>query len=134
MRVIRVIRAMRVMRSIPLAELLLTGWVLAAGCGGEADDDRDGTETFVIGNRSSHTLAELRVAAVADRGWVPNLLASPLRPGADVIAARIPCAHYDVAVTRDDGAHCVLPNTALCFAGEPWRIHDVTLETCLWQQ
>jgi hypothetical protein len=91
-------------------------------------------QPFVIGNRTPHAIAELRVAPVAERSWEPNLLGAPLLPGAEAVTAHLPCAHYDVLVVRSDGTHCVLPNTALCFAGEPWRIHDVTLEACLWRR
>ena len=89
---------------------------------------------LVIGNRTPHAIAEVHVAAVAERSWEPNLLASALPPGADAVADRPACAHYDVLVVKGDGMRCVLANTALCFADEPWRIHDVTLDTCRWQR
>jgi hypothetical protein len=48
-----------------------------------------------------------------------------------VIGNRTP--HYDILLVRGDDTRCVLANTPLCFAGEPWHIHDVTLESCLWR-
>jgi hypothetical protein len=132
------------MRAIP-AHFTIALIALAIGCDGPADrapapPARPASAApappapFVIGNRTPSAIAELHVAAVAERSWEPNLLRRPLAPGADAVAARLPCAHYDLLVVRGDGARCVLPNTSLCFAAEPWAIQDVTLESCVWQR
>jgi hypothetical protein len=125
-----------------LAAAGLAALALAAGAPGCVDDEppapprtsmQPAPPAFAIENRAHHTIVELRLAALADRTWEPSLLPAPLPPGARAIAARLPCSHYDVLIVKDDGARCVLTNTALCFDGEPWTIYDVTLEGCVWQ-
>ena len=94
-------------------------------------------DTFEVGKPRSRanrfTIAELRIAALAEQTWEPLLLEAPLLPGARAVAEPLPCGRYDLLIVREDGARCVLANTALCFQGESWELHDVTFESCRWQ-
>ena len=99
----------------------------AAGCVFVEDD---GDSTLRVDNESDYTLTEVRLAAVGQRDWGPNLLPDVLYPGEELLVVDIRCGEYSVLVVDENGLPCVLGNLEMCFDDEEWVIDNRTLDIC----
>jgi hypothetical protein len=114
--------------SIAARNLLFAVLAIAAtGC--IASDDAPPDATFIISNRSSYFLDEIRLAPIGSANWGPDLVDS-LAPGEDLVIRGIACDTYDILVTDETGVDCELGNIDICVDTDGWVVDDLILDTC----
>jgi hypothetical protein len=82
-------------------------------------------------NQSSYEIIDVRLSPVGALSWGRNLLGGgTLLPGESLTVDFIDCDTYDVRITDDTGAECILNSLSLCFDAADWVIDDAYLATC----
>jgi hypothetical protein len=103
--------------------------VLALGVAGCSAEDADASLT--IENASSYTLVEIYLSPVDAESWGSDLLGSELLEPGDILeVSAIACDVYDILVTDETGADCVLTDVDLCLDDALWTITDEELVAC----
>ncbi|HET9626955.1 MAG TPA: hypothetical protein VFP84_36600 [Kofleriaceae bacterium] len=95
---------------------------LAAGC---TSDDA----SITVDNQSQSDIVDIRVAAVDDPDFGPNLLDSALQPG-DTLTIVVACDTYDVQLTDETDTTCLLHAVDLCLNDSVWTITESDLDAC----
>ena len=95
-----------------------------AGGGGGGSD-----ATITIDNGSAWVLYEVRVAAVDQVSWGPNLLADVLYPNEQLTVAAA-CGSYDVLIADEHRRECILTDMNLCRTDSFWTVDNTTLRYC----
>ncbi len=120
---------MKTRKLVPVLALVLTVVTSPACIFVDDDDEELADSTLTIANESSFVFEEIRVAAIDEPTFGPNLIPDLLFPGERVTVV-LACDVYDVLIVDETGLECVLEGLDLCFDDALWVIDDVDLDIC----
>lgn len=100
-------------------------WLIALGACTVSSSP--GPSVLDVQNRSDYPIVDIRVAAVDNPSFGPNLLGGDtLNPGEEITLG-VDCGVYDARVIDASGAECDLSSVDLCANNAVWVI---TNDTC----
>ena len=100
-----------------------------AGCSTTATTTTGTDSTISVDNASQSNIVDIRIAAVGDTDFGPNLLNADLTPG-DTLTISVACDTYDIQLTDETNTTCVLDSVNVCGSDATWQITETDLNNC----
>jgi hypothetical protein len=96
-----------------------------------SDNGGGADSTISVDNQSNSNIEDIRVAAVGDSNFGPNLLGSSdiLAPG-ETLTVSVFCDTYDIQLTDETATTCVVHDVDVCGSDATWIITEADLNAC----